>query len=98
MSRSKSGAAIAGGANILASKIREFLGLEDLQVKSGKETEDISILVGTYLTPDLYVQFINDIGENMSILKLKYTLTKRIELQTETGDNPSADIFFKFER
>ncbi len=96
--RSKSGAAIAGAANIFASKIKQFLGIEDLRVKSGQRTEDISILIGTYLTPDLYVQFINDIGENMTTLKVKYSLTRRIEIQTETGDNPSADIFFKFER
>ncbi len=98
VSRSKSGAAIAGAANIIASRIKRFLGLEELRVKSGHTTRDLSILIGTYLTPKLYVQFINDIGENMTTLKLKYSLTKRIEIQSESGQNPSADIFLKFER
>ncbi len=95
---SKTGAAIAGTANILASKVKDIFGIEDVDVENGHEPEDLSILIGKYLTPDLYVQFINDIGENTTSLKAKYRFSKHIEIQSETGDNPSADIFFKFER
>jgi translocation and assembly module TamB len=30
-------------------------------------------------------------------VKMRYDLSKNIELQTETGDSQGADIFFKFE-
>ncbi len=90
---------IAGGANLIISRLRQKLGLlDELQVETGQASDDISLVVGTYLRPDLYLKFINDFDDKVTRLILRYDYSRHIEIETETGESPSAEIFFKIER
>ncbi|NPA94484.1 MAG: hypothetical protein GXO58_03540, partial [Thermodesulfobacteria bacterium] len=90
---------ITSGANLLISKIRQKLGMFDvLKLQTEENPDDIALIVGTYLRPDLYLKFINDFGDKMTRIILRYEFSKHIEIETETGDSPSAEIFFKIER
>jgi translocation and assembly module TamB len=60
-------------------------------------SEDRSLSVGTYIRPKLYMEYESAIGDRKDSVKLRYDLTRRIELQTETGESPGADIFYTFE-
>jgi translocation and assembly module TamB len=53
--------------------------------------------VGTYVAPKLFVEYESSLGDQSDKVKMRYDLTKRIELQTETGDSQGADIFYNFE-
>ena len=57
-----------------------------------------SLSVGTYVAPKLFMEYESSLGDEADKIKLRYDLTKSIELQTETGDSQGADIFYKFER
>ncbi len=90
---------ITSGANLLISKIRQKLGMLDvLKLQTEENPDDIALIVGTYLRPDLYLKFINDFGDKMTRIILRYEYSKHIEFETETGDSPSAEVFFKLER
>ncbi len=58
---------------------------------------DQSLSVGTYVAPKLYMEYESGLNDQKDKVKLRYDLNRRIELQTETGDNPGGDIFYKFE-
>jgi translocation and assembly module TamB len=60
-------------------------------------SEDRSLSVGTYIRPKLYMEYESAIGDRKDSVKLRYDLTRRIELQTETGESPGADVFYTFE-
>ena len=90
---------IAGGVNLLISRLRQRLGLlNELKVETGQTSDDISLVVGTYLRPDLYLKFINDFDDKVTRLILRYEYSRHIEFETETGESPSAEVFFKLER
>ncbi len=91
--------AIAGGANLLLSRLRQRLGLlDEIKLETGPASDDLALMVGTYLRPDLYLKFINDFEDKVTRFILRYDYSKHIEIETETGESPSAGIFFKLER
>jgi translocation and assembly module TamB len=61
-------------------------------------SEDRSLSLGTYVRPKLYMEYETGLGDQQDKVKLRYDLTRRIEVQTETGESQGGDIFFKFER
>lgn len=61
-------------------------------------SQDRSLSFGTYVKPKLYMEYETGLGDQKDKVKLRYDLTRRIELQTETGESQGGDIFFKFER
>ncbi len=59
--------------------------------------DDRALSVGRYIAPKLYMEYESGLNDQKDRVKLRYDLTRSIELQTETGDNPGGDIFYKFE-
>jgi len=92
-----SGASVVGG-NLIVKKLGERIGLEDVGVTQNEDTENLSVYVGTYLSPQLYMQYVSEMGEAANKIRLRYDLTKKIQVEAETGDVQSADIFYTFER
>ena len=56
------------------------------------------MVAGTYLSPRLYVQYVNTLASRESKLRLRYDLTDTLQLQTETGQNQGFDLFYTIER
>ena len=57
-----------------------------------------ALSVGTYVAPKLYMEYESGTGDSKNAVRLRYDLSRSIELQTESGDTPGGDIFYKFER
>jgi translocation and assembly module TamB len=95
---SLSAAVIASGAGSITEGIGRRLGLEELRLETANNLSEASVVAGTYLSPRLYVQFVNDLVTRETILRLRYDLTDRIQIQTESGRSPGADIFYIMER
>lgn len=60
-------------------------------------TKDAGLAVGTYVAPKIYMEYEAGLGDEANKIKLRYDLSRHIELQTETGESQGADIYFKFE-
>ncbi|MFB1489769.1 MULTISPECIES: translocation/assembly module TamB domain-containing protein [unclassified Thiocapsa] len=56
------------------------------------------LAVGTYIAPKIFVEYESGIGDESGGVRMRYDLTDRIEIQTETGGNQGADLFYTFER
>lgn len=56
-----------------------------------------SLAVGTYIRPKVYMEYESGLGSEPNKVKLRYDLSRHVELQTETGESQGADIYFKFE-
>lgn len=79
------------------SEVTTYL-LTGIPPKRDAEPTDRGLSLGTYITPDLFAEYESNLGDEADKLKLRYRLTDRIELQTETGDSQGGDIFFTIER
>lgn len=86
------------GGNLLASRIGSKFGLEEVAIESESGLEDASLLLGKYLSPRLYIQYGVGLFNAASIVRIRYELTKRFSIQTETGSESGADILYSIER
>jgi translocation and assembly module TamB len=82
--------------NMTQAEITKYL-LTGMLPRRDSGNEDRSLSVGTYIRPKLYMEYDSAIGDRKDSVKLRYDLTRHIEVQTETGENPGADIFYSFE-
>jgi translocation and assembly module TamB len=64
---------------------------------SGEDAQQ-GIAVGTYVAPKLYMEYENEPEDRANKVRLRYDLTNKIQIQTETGDQQGIDIFYKIDR
>ena len=48
--------------------------------------------------PQVYLQYVSGLRSQINRLRMRYDITKWLQLQTETGDQQAADLFYIFER
>lgn len=100
----------SGGKNKLGNithKIQDKLGLNELNVESteifnpttGAVDSTTSVVIGKQLAPNLYAHYSIGLFSPISILNLRYKLSKRFAIQSETSsvDN-GADLLYSIER
>jgi translocation and assembly module TamB len=56
-----------------------------------------AVTLGRYLSPKLYISFGRSLFTNQNLVILRYTLTRNIEVETRTGTESGADIFYKIQ-
>lgn len=88
---------LAQGGALLAGRLGEQVGLEDVTVESN-EANQTSLVLGTYLSPRLYVSYGISLAEAINTFKLRYTLGDHWTIKTEAGENQSADLVYTIER
>ncbi len=103
---------IAGAmaAKMLAGQLSGVLGstfnMDVMEIKTSGDMESAAIVVGKYITPDLFMSYQRSFGSSLDddlepeIVTLEYQLTKLLYLQLTEGDAEEAgvDIIFKFEK
>ncbi|NCA71298.1 MAG: translocation/assembly module TamB, partial [Sphingobacteriia bacterium] len=79
------------------AEITKFL-LTGVAPSRDGQAQTAGLAVGTYIAPKIYLEYESGLGGESNKVRLRYDLTNRIELQTETGESQGGDIFFTFER
>jgi translocation and assembly module TamB len=89
----------AGESVILQGKLKKQLGLDTLDVQTGNG-EDLSrsmVTVGKYLSPKLYVSLGRSLFADATLLTLRYKISKRFEIETQTGTASGATLYYRVE-
>lgn len=94
------------GGDYLAKGIGERLGLDNIGIETGSgeagaasDVNQAALVVGKYLTPDLYISYGVGLLDSISTVKLRYTLSEHWNLITESSPIASGgDINYTFER
>ncbi|WP_213462116.1 translocation/assembly module TamB domain-containing protein [Thiocapsa sp.] len=79
------------------AEITKFL-LTGVAPSASGDASNAGLAVGTYIAPKIFVEYESGIGDESGGVRMRYDLTDRIEIQTETGGNQGADLFYTFER
>lgn len=90
-------AAGLGGGGLLAAQIGERFGFDEVEVGGGGSLDEAALLVGKYLSPRLYVQYSVGLLEPISTFRVRYRMSRRWTLQTETGVESGADLLYTLE-
>ncbi len=92
-------AGLLAGGNMLAGRLGTRLGLEELGVESGETLEDAAMVLGTYLSPQIYVRYRTGLYDAINEFEVRFELTRRWSIRTITSvEASSAEILFSFER
>jgi len=88
------------GADLGAGWLKDYVGLDTFGVENeaGGPREEASFVIGKYLAPDLYVSYGIGIFEPVNVLRIRYEISKRWTLETESGAASGGDIFYSIER
>lgn len=100
------GSALAGaatsiglsGGELLAKTIGARFGIEDVRVENTGSSETTSLVLGTYLTPRMYVQYGVGLFDPINTLTIRYDLSKRWRVEAESGESQGGDLLFSIER
>jgi len=97
MSQAALALGLAGGDS-LARQVGDQFGLDEMRVESNDNGDQASLVVGRYLSPDLYVSYGVGLVEAINTLRLRYRLAERWHVQVESGEYQGADLLFTIER
>jgi len=86
------------GGSFFASKIGESVGLDEVSVQSKGGIDEASLMLGTYLSPKVYVNYGIGIMDQVSTLKVRYILDRNWTVQAETGMETRGSIQYTVER
>jgi translocation and assembly module TamB len=89
------------GGETIGKRVGDQLGLDEVSIGSqaGEDETQASLLVGKYLTPELFVSYGIGLFEPISTLSLRYALSSRWKLvgQASVIDS-SADLIYQIDR
>jgi translocation and assembly module TamB len=95
---------MTGGTGLepLTSTVRgvtEIFRLDEVKITSGRTKEDLSLVIGTWLAPDLYVSYGKNLLKESGSFNTRYLLGYGFSVQTETGATQSGiDLKFEIDR
>ncbi len=78
-------------------RLSKRFGIEEIKLESGETASDTSLVIGKYLNPQLYVNYSIGISGAVNILRLRYKIGSKWILQSESGENSSADFLYTYE-
>ena len=84
--------------NVLAGRIAQRFGLEEVRVEAEGPLEEASLIAGKYLSPRLYVSYGVGLFEPISTFRLRYLLSGRWTLMAESGEASGLDLLYRIER
>jgi len=91
------GIGLAGGG-MLASKLTQKIGIDEIGFETGATLEDTAMVLGTYLTPKIYIRYVSSLWRSVYNFTIRYQFRKNWAIETQTGEQKGADIIFSTER
>lgn len=73
------------------------LGVEEVTVEGGGEAAGPSVVLGRYLSPQLYVGYGIGLAEQVNSVRMRYDLTEHWSLEARSGATSSADMLYTIE-
>ena len=88
---------LAGGDRI-ARSLRDRFGLDDFRVEADDTGDQASLIIGRYLSSDVYVSYGVGLIESVNSINLRYRIDDHWQLEAESGTYHGADILYTIER
>jgi translocation and assembly module TamB len=82
----------------LTKQIGQTFGLDNAGIDTEDGVDNAAMVVGKYLNPSLYISYGVGLFDGAKTLRMRYDLTKRLTLETETGAESGVDLRYSFER
>lgn len=74
------------------------LGIDEVRLKEGDAPEETALLLGKYLSPDLYISYAVGLFDNSGTFITRYRLSEKLHLEAQSGEQQSMDLIYHVER
>jgi len=92
-------AGLMAASDLAESSVARDLGLDEMAFETALGTNELSLVLGKYLAPRLYLRYVQGLGNGVQDLVLTYDWTRAIQIRVQTGTLSSGlDVFYRFER
>nr|VFK80504.1 MAG: translocation and assembly module TamB [Candidatus Kentron sp. SD] len=84
----------------IANQLGKSIGFDTVKVKSqGNTLEESALFLGKYLTPKLYVGYVQGIFENTRTFEAEYRITDSLSIKARSGNKQQgAEVLYSIER
>lgn len=80
-------------------KLRRKAGLDKFAIQAGQDISDSALILGKFLTPKLYIQYVTKLFTESETFSLRYKLSQKLHLEAESDqENQSMDLIYQYER
>ncbi len=87
-----------GESATLQAKLQKGLGVDVLDIQAGGgDVARSALTVGKYLSPRLFISYGLSLFTGENVFRVRYKLSRRWEIQTESGAETGIDLFYKME-
>jgi len=83
--------------NEVFKHVSSKFGMDELKLDSGETSRDTSLHIGKYVNPQLYLNYSIGISNAVNIFQLRYKINSKWILQSESGEDTSADLLYTYE-
>ncbi|AOV16594.1 hypothetical protein BJI67_05490 [Acidihalobacter aeolianus] len=84
-----------GGSGGLLSTLKARTGLSEIGVQGGDSLQQSALLLGKYLTPDLYVRYAAGLFDHSNTLALNYRLSQHFSVEAKSGTAQGIDLLYQ---
>ena len=88
---------VADNGGGLVSQLEQRTGLNEISVKGGDTLQQSALVLGKYLTPDIYVRYTTGLFQRMNTLSLTYRLTRHLSVEAQSGAAQALDLLYQIE-
>jgi hypothetical protein len=68
--------------------------LDEIGVEGGSEIEQSALVLGTYLTPDIYVRYTTGLFDYINTVSLIYRLNRHVSVELQSGAIQAMDLWY----
>lgn len=79
----------------LMSSLKSQTGLNEISVQGGETLQQSALLLGKYLTPDLYVRYATGLFERSNTLTLNYRMSQHVSVEATSGTAQGIDLLYQ---
>ena len=91
------GALLGAGESVtLQQRIAHAAGLEEVSLKGAGTLESTVLTLGKRLSSRAYLSYEQGLTGTAALVKINYTLSRRLSLRTQAGTTPAVDLFYTF--
>ncbi|HUW29621.1 MAG TPA: translocation/assembly module TamB domain-containing protein [Sulfuriferula sp.] len=85
-----------GDSVSLQARLAEATGLSEVNLTGGGSLENSILVLGKRLSKKVYLSYEQGLAGTTSLVKINYTLSRRVSVRAQTGSQSAVDVFYTF--
>ncbi|GBL46425.1 protein of unknown function DUF490 [Sulfuriferula multivorans] len=85
-----------GDSVSLQARLAEATGLSEVNLAGGGSLQNSILVLGKRLSKNVYLSYEQGLAGTTSLVKINYTLSRRVSVRAQTGSQSAVDVFYTF--